>query len=229
MASDQLRITEIFYSIQGESSWTGSPCVFIRLTGCHLRCTYCDTEYSFHEGDWRAIDDIISETCAHPTDVVEVTGGEPLLQPGVHDLMTRLCDLDKTVLLETSGACDISVCDPRVVRIVDFKTPASGELERNLWDNVDHLKQTDEVKFVICDRDDYDWVRDIVARHRLHERVRTIQISPVFDQPKGLEIAGQPGLSRLTLAEWMLSDPIPNARMQVQLHKFIWDPHARGV
>jgi 7-carboxy-7-deazaguanine synthase len=139
-----LAITEIFHSIQGESSWAGLPCVFVRLMGCHLRCRYCDTEYAFHEGTRRSLDDVLAQVQRLAArGLVEVTGGEPLLQPGVHALMARLCDLKYTVLLETSGACDISACDPRVIRIVDIKTPGSGEIERNLWSNLSHLTGRD--------------------------------------------------------------------------------------
>jgi len=236
MADETLRINEIFYSIQGESTWAGCPCIFIRLTGCHLRCTYCDTEYSFREGATRSIDEVIDEVCSHPTHLIQVTGGEPLLQKRVHALMTALCDRGKTVLIETSGACDISICDPRVIRIMDIKTPGSGEAERNLWSNLDHLTKRDEVKFVICDEADYDWAKDVIERYELAERCNAILMSPVFEQPQGLEIAGRTGLHPRELAEWMLHRPprrgdgsaIP-IRMQTQLHKHIWDPQMRGV
>src|SRR5690349_7076803 len=157
MPADTLRINEVFYSIQGESTWAGCPCVFIRLTGCHLRCTYCDTSYAFKEGGARTIDDLIAEVCSHPCDLIEITGGEPLLQPRVHDLISRLCDLNKTVLIETSGASDISATDPRAIRIMDLKTPGSGEVDRNILSNIQHLTPRDELKFVITDRADYDW------------------------------------------------------------------------
>ena len=228
---DSLRINEIFFSIQGESTWTGCPCVFVRLTGCHLRCAYCDTEYAFHEGTSRTIDDIVAEVTRHPCDLVELTGGEPLLQKRVHELMSGLCDLGKTVLIETSGACDISACDDRVIRIMDLKTPGSGQCERNLWSNIDHLAARDEVKFVIGDRDDYEWSRDVIRRHRLAQRVKAVLLSPVFEQAPGLEIAGAAGLSMRELAEWILADPdiARCVRMQSQVHKFIWDPQTRGV
>lgn len=231
MATGGLRVTEIFHSIQGESTWAGCPCVFVRLTGCHLRCRYCDTEYAFKEGEARGIDDIVAEVCAHATSLVEITGGEPLLQTGVHALTGRLCDRGRTVLIETSGACDISTCDPRAVRIMDIKTPGSGESQRNLWSNIAHLTQRDEVKFVIADRDDYRWARWAIDEHRLSERCRAVLLSPVFEQPPGREIAGCPGLDPAELARWLLDDPPASGpvRMQGQMHKMIWDPAARGV
>ncbi len=232
MPEQRLRITEVFHSIQGESTWAGCPCVFVRLTGCHLRCTYCDTEYAFKEGRWRTIDEVVDLVKRIRTDLVEITGGEPLLQPAVHPLITRLCDLGRTVLIETSGACDIDGCDPRAIRILDLKTPGSGEADRNLWANLDHLAQRDEVKFVITDRADYEWAKSVVEKHRLGERCRAVLMSPVFEQLPGQEIAGCPGLDPGELADWILHDP-PVAggpvRMQSQLHKFIWDPQARGV
>ena len=226
--ADTLRINEIFYSIQGESTYAGRPCVFVRLTGCHLRCTYCDTEYSFKEGQSRTIDEIVAEVDCHPCDLVEVTGGEPLLQARVHDLMARLCDMGKTVLIETSGACDISACDERVIRIMDIKTPGSGEVERMDWANIDRLRARDEVKFVITDRRDYDFARLMVEEHALLDRVNAVLFSPVFEQPSGLEIAGKAGLPLESLASWMLEDGV-RAVLQPQLHKFIWHPQTRGV
>jgi len=228
---DTLRINEVFYSIQGESSWAGRPCVFIRLTGCHLRCSYCDTEYAFKEGQTRTIDDLVEEALSHPCDLVEVTGGEPLLQPRVHDLMTRLCDLGKTVLIETSGACDIDAggaCDERIIRIVDVKTPSSGQMDRMDWDNLARLRPRDEVKFVIGDRADYEWARDLARSHALSDSVAAVLFSPVFEQPAGLEISGAPGLSMRDLAEWVLADGL-EVRLQTQLHKHIWSPAMRGV
>jgi 7-carboxy-7-deazaguanine synthase len=228
MSSPTLRVNEIFFSIQGESSRAGLPCVFVRLSGCHLRCTYCDTEYAFREGATQTIDEIIDTVCGHPARLVEITGGEPLLQPRVHDLMARLCDLDRTVLLETSGACDIAPCDPRVIRILDLKTPGSGEADRTLWSNLESLTSRDEVKFVVTDRADYEWARDVIGRHDLAARCGTILLSPVFEQAAGAEIVGARGLPPRTLAEWILADGLP-ARLQLQMHKFIWEPQARGV
>lgn len=225
---DTLRINEIFYSIQGESTRMGEPCVFIRLAGCHLRCAYCDTEYAFREGVTRTIDDVMTEALSHPCDLIEVTGGEPLLQKRVHDLMRRLCDAGKTVLIETSGACDISACDPRVIRIMDVKTPGSGEAERMDWVNLDRLTERDEVKFVITSRADYEWSRGVIEEHDLTSRVHAVLMSAVFEQPQGLEILGAAGLPMRSLAEWILEDGL-HVRLQPQLHKFIWAPQTRGV
>ena len=163
MTASSLLINEVFHSIQGESSRAGEPCVFVRLRGCHLRCRYCDTEYAFKEGDRRDIDSIVEEVRSHGCDLVEITGGEPLLQKPVHELMEILCDMGMTVLLETSGACDIGPCDPRVIRILDLKTPGSGEVDRNDWGNISKLRMADEVKFVIIDRADYEWMKEIIA------------------------------------------------------------------
>lgn len=226
---DRLILNEIFHSIQGESTRAGLPCIFIRLTGCHLRCTYCDTEYAFREGKPREIADILAEILAVPTPLVEITGGEPLLQPAVHPLMTALCDAGRTVLLETGGACDIAPCDHRVIRILDLKTPGSGEQHRNLLSNLDNLRTADEVKFVITSRADYEWARDLTRKHRLPERVAAVLFSAVFEQPRGLEIAGCPALPLRDLAAWMLEDNLWQVRLQPQLHKFIWDPQTRGV
>jgi 7-carboxy-7-deazaguanine synthase len=226
---DTIRVNEVFFSIQGESTWAGCPCVFVRLTGCHLRCGYCDTEHAFREGSARPIDEIVEEVCSHPCRLVEITGGEPLNQAGVHDLIRRLCDRGWTVLIETSGAVDVSACDPRAIRIMDLKTPGSGECERNLWSNIERLTLRDEVKFVITDRTDYEWARDVIARHSLAERVNAVLLSPVSEQLPGLEIRGCAGLEPRELAEWILTDGIPGVRMQMQLHKVIWDPQVRGV
>lgn len=231
MAKPTLRINEVFFSIQGESTRAGMPCVFVRLTGCPLRCRYCDTEYAFREGTTRSIDDILEEVCAHPAELVEITGGEPLAQKNVHDLIGALCDRGLTVLIETAGSLDISVCDPRSIRILDIKTPGSGEVDKNLWSNLDHLHLHDEIKFVICDRDDYDWARQVILDRRLDERCAAVILSPVFEQAAGQEIEGCQGLTPRRLAEWMLGDVelAGKVRMQTQLHKLIWDPLTRGV
>lgn len=226
--SHTLRVNEVFHSIQGESTRAGMPCVFVRLTGCHLRCRYCDTEYAFHEGQRRSIDSVVAEVGRYAAPLVEITGGEPLLQEGVHELMSRLCDLGRTVLVETGGACDISSCDPRVIRIIDLKTPGSGEVDRNLWSNLDCLAPRDEVKFVITDRHDYEWSRDVVRRHDLAHRTAAVLFSAVFEQPAGAEIAGCAGLPIADLARWILDDALP-VRLQTQLHKMIWSPQTRGV
>jgi len=225
---NSLMINEVFYSIQGESTWSGLPCVFIRLMGCHLRCGYCDTAYAFHEGQRRSVDDLVAQTQEFDCPLVEVTGGEPLLQPGVHVLMKKLCDLGKTVLIETSGACDISACDSRVIRIMDLKTPGSGEADRNLWANIDHLTRRDEVKFVVCDREDYLWSRDVIQRYRLHDRVKAVLLSAAETVEPNGELAGVEGLAMRELAQWVMADRLP-VRLQTQLHKLIWDPAMRGV
>lgn len=223
-----LVINEIFYSIQGESTRAGQPCIFVRLTGCHLRCGYCDTEYAFHEGAKRSIGDIVEQVQQYPCDLVEITGGEPLLQPNVHSLMKRLCDLGKTVLLETSGACDISSCDPRVIRIMDLKTPGSGEADRNDWSNIDLLTKHDEVKFVLCSRADYVWTREVIESRQLAHKVGAILLGAVHETSVGKELPGCDSLSLQNLAHWVLEDALP-VRLQTQLHKLIWDPAMRGV
>jgi 7-carboxy-7-deazaguanine synthase len=227
-ARTTLRINEIFFSIQGESTWAGCPCVFVRLTGCPLRCHYCDTEYAFREGTSRELDAILGEVLAFGCPLVEITGGEPLSQKRVHALVSQLCDRGCTVLIETSGAVDITPCDPRSIRILDIKTPGSGEADRNLWSNLRDLRPRDEIKFVITSRADYEWARDVIQRERLVERCHAILMSAVFEQRKGLEILGCPSLHPRELAEWILADRLP-VRMQTQLHKLIWDPGTRGV
>lgn len=212
-----LKVNEVYFSIQGESTWAGLPCVFIRLTACDLRCTYCDTEYAFYEGKKRLLDEVLAEVLAFDCPLVELTGGEPLLQKNVLVLMKALCDAGKTVLIETSGAHDISKIDPRVHRIMDLKTPGSGECKRNLWSNIDHLTQRDEVKFVIGSREDYEWSREQLHAHRLAERVQTVLFSPIFGRIEPVEIVN-----------WLLEDKLP-VRFQLQMHKFIWDPKQKGV
>lgn len=223
-------INEIFFSVQGESTRAGEPCVFVRLRGCHLRCAYCDTEYAFHEGAPQTQQQILAEVArlGGPCRLVQVTGGEPLLQPRVHPLMTALCDAGYTVLIETSGACDISPCDPRVIRVMDLKTPGSGMVDKNLWDNIPHLNAKDEVKFVLTDRADYDWMKDVLARLPIRERVAAVLVSAAAPMAATDEIAGTPGLSITDLAHWMLEDHL-DVRLQTQLHKLVWDPMARGV
>lgn len=231
MDAPTLLINEIFYSIQGESTWAGLPCVFVRTRGCHLRCSYCDTEYAFHEGGKMVLDAIIEEgerLAQGQANLWEITGGEPLLQKNVVPLMQQLIDAGKTVLIETSGACDISVCPAGVIRIMDLKTPGSGEVDRNDWQNIEHLNEHDEVKFVITDRADYDWAKQMIDEHDLVNRVKAILISAAAPMAATDEIAGTLGLSMRSLAEWVLADQLP-VRMQTQLHKLIWDPMARGV
>ena len=226
--SDTLRINEIFHSIQGESTRAGEPCVFVRLAGCHLRCAWCDTEYAFREGTKQTIEDVLEEVLAIDCPLVELTGGEPLLQRAVHVLERRLLDAGRQVLIETSGACDIGPCDPRTVVIMDLKGPSSGEAHRTVDSNLEALRSHHEVKFVIGDRADYEWARETLVRETLADRTAAVLFSPVFPQASGLEIAGSPGIEPRLLAEWILEDALP-VRMQLQLHKFIWEPTARGV
>ena len=208
--ADRLKITEIFLSLQGEARDAGWPTVFVRLTGCPLRCGYCDTAYAFFGGEWREIDDILAEVARHGVRHVCVTGGEPLAQKRCPSLLRRLCDAGYRVSLETSGALDISEVDPRVVRVVDLKTPGSGEQARNRWQNLPLLTPQDQVKFVICDRQDYDWACAMVTEHRLASRCDVL-FSPSKDQ-----------ISARELADWMVSDRLP-VRFQMQLHKLLWN------
>jgi len=217
--SDRLKINEIYRSIQGESSWAGMPCAFVRLTGCHLRCSYCDTEYAFHKGRWMTLDDIVDQVTAFGVTLVEITGGEPLLQPACGALAQRLLDDEFTVLCETSGALPINRLPSAVIRIMDLKCPSSGEVEANDWTNIDRLTERDEVKFVIGDRADYDWSADIIRQHDLVRRVRPggVLMSPVSGR-----------LEAARIVEWVLEDRLP-VRVQVQLHKVIWAPDRIGV
>ena len=212
-----LTINEIFYSVQGESSYAGQPCVFVRLTACDLRCTWCDTEYAFSEGRKRALDDVLEAVESYGCPLVEVTGGEPLLQEDVYPLMNGLLERGKKVLLETGGHRDTSRVPGKVVTILDVKCPGSGESGRNDWDNLDRLRPHDEVKFVIADRADYEWARDVLARHDLTDRVAAIHFSPVHGV-----------LDPKTLSEWVLADRL-RVRVQLQIHKYIWSPTTRGV
>jgi 7-carboxy-7-deazaguanine synthase len=205
----RLRITEIFYSLQGETRTVGLPTVFIRLTGCPLRCQYCDTSYAFQGGQWQDFDSILAEVKKYAPRFVTVTGGEPLAQKGCYGLLTRLCDEGYEVSLETSGALDVGQVDPRVVKVVDIKTPGSGEVDRNLWQNLDHLLAHDQIKFVICDQADYEWSKDILRQHQLQDRCEVL-FSPSNTQLKA-------GL----LADWILADRLP-VRLQIQLHKYLW-------
>jgi 7-carboxy-7-deazaguanine synthase len=211
-----LKVNEIFFSIQGESSRMGLPCVFVRLTECNLRCTYCDTEYAFYEGKERSLESIIDEVRAYNCNLVEITGGEPLLQEPVYDLMKRLCDLGYEVMLETSGNILTDKVDPRVRKIIDMKTPSSGMLKHNDYRNLDLLTPTDEVKFVIGSRLDYDWSKTVMAEYDLTRKC-TVLMSVVFGD-----------LVPQELAEWILADRL-RVRFQLQLHKYIWSPETRGV
>ena len=211
-----MRLTEIFYSIQGESSFIGRPCVFIRTTACNLRCVWCDTAYSFYGGEEMRLDDIMKRVASYGCKLVEITGGEPMLQKEIYELCDRLLAADYTVLIETGGSLDLSKLDPRVIKIVDLKCPGSGETEKNYWPNLDILQPHDQIKFVIKDRADYDWTLQVIRQHRLDARFHLL-FSPVF------------GIMELRpLAEWMLADRV-QAQLQVQLHKFIWSPETRGV
>jgi 7-carboxy-7-deazaguanine synthase len=210
-----LRLTEIFYSIQGESTHAGRRCIFIRLAGCPLRCVWCDSEYTFTGGEKFSIEEILEKISAYDCRLVEVTGGEPLVQKESFDLIRVLCDRGYEVLIETSGAIDIAPVDERATIIMDLKCPGSGEESRNLWSNIDKLRPQDEVKFVIVDRGDYEWARDVVARYDLSRF--TVLFSAAFGQ-----------LEMKALAEWMLADAVP-ARMQTQLHKHIWGADVKGV
>jgi len=213
----KLTVNEIYQSVQGESTWAGLPCLFVRLTFCDLRCTYCDTEYAFYEGNKMTLEEIVDKVRDFGCPLVEVTGGEPLLQPNCVPLLARLCDAGFTVLLETSGSHDIAPVDARVHRIMDLKTPSSGECGRNLYANIAHLTERDEVKFVVGSREDYEWTREKMREHDLAAKVRAVLLSPVFGK-----------ISPSDIVAWMLEDKLP-ARFQLQMHKFIWEPRARGV
>jgi 7-carboxy-7-deazaguanine synthase len=212
-----LTVNEIFHSIQGESTHAGRPCVFVRLTACDLRCSWCDTPYAFHEGRKMSIDEVIAAVDEYGCPVVEITGGEPLLQEDVYPLMDRLLAGGRTVMLETGGHRPIARVPEAVVKIVDVKCPGSGEADRNDWSNLDRLAPHDEVKFVVTDRADYEFARDAIARHHLPGRAAAVLLSPVHGV-----------LDPKTLSEWILADRLP-ARLQLQLHKYIWPPMTRGV
>jgi len=205
-----LRITEIFYSLQGESNTTGYPTVFIRLTGCPLRCQYCDTAYAFTGGVIYDLDQVLKEVESYSASYVTVTGGEPLAQNSCLPLLTALCDKGYAVSLETSGAIDVQAVDPRVIKVMDLKTPGSGELSKNLESNIEALSSQDQVKFVICDRIDYEWAREKVQEFRLQEKVADVLFSPSNEQ-----------ISATELAEWILADRL-KVRFQIQLHKHLW-------
>ncbi|HLV02311.1 MAG TPA: radical SAM protein [Acidobacteriota bacterium] len=213
---NSLTVNEIFFSIQGESSYAGLPCVFVRLTYCNLRCSWCDTEYAFYEGEKQDVETIIEKVCAYPCDLVEVTGGEPLLQKNVHLLIKGLLDRGKKVLIETGGQVDISTVDSRATLIYDIKCPDSGMSDRNRWENLEILRPQDEVKFVIASRRDYEWARDQICRIPSWKE-RVILLSPVWG-----------GLEPRLLADWVLEDSLP-VRIQLQVHKILWGPEARGV
>ena len=212
-----LTVNEIFHSIQGESSHAGRPCVFVRLTGCNLRCAWCDTAYAFDEGRSISVDEVVGAVEAYDCPLVEITGGEPLLQPDVYPLMNRLLGAGKTVLLETGGQIDVSDVPAAVVKVLDVKCPGSGEAARNAWGNLERLAGHDEVKFVVRDRADYEFARDVLRRHGLERRCAAVLLSPVHRV-----------LDPRELAAWSLADRLP-VRVQVQLHKYVWGDDARGV
>ena len=212
-----LTVHEIFYSIQGESTRAGLPCVFVRLTACDLRCSWCDTPYAFHEGHKQSVDDVVAAVEQHDCPLVEITGGEPLLQEDVYPLMDRLLAVGRTVMLETGGHRPIDRVPAAVVKIVDIKCPGSGEADRNDWANLDRLTPTDEVKFVVNDRTDYEFARHVIRERDLPSRCAAVLLSPVHGVLDGK-----------VLSEWMLADRLP-ARLQLQLHKYIWAPETRGV
>jgi 7-carboxy-7-deazaguanine synthase len=212
-----LSVNEIFYSIQGESTYAGRPCVFVRLAGCDLRCTWCDTAYAFNEGRKMSVEDVLRQVDGFESPLVEVTGGEPLLQDDVYPLMERLLERGRTVLLETGGQIDVSRVPGGVIKVMDVKCPASGESDKVEWANIDRLDSRDQVKFVVQDRNDYEFARDIVLRHALDRRCAAVLFSPVHGvlHPKDL-------------SDWILEDRLP-VRLQLQIHKHIWGEHVRGV
>jgi 7-carboxy-7-deazaguanine synthase len=212
-----IAVNEIFYSVQGESTYAGRPCVFVRLTACDLRCTWCDTPYAFHEGSRRPLEAILDAVDEYDCPLVEVTGGEPLLQKEVYPLMAALLERGKTVLLETGGHRSTERVPHGVVTILDVKCPGSGEAAKMEWSNLDRLRPHDEVKFVVADRADYEYARDVIATHDLARRAGALHMSPVHGV-----------LHPRTLSEWVLADKLP-VRVQLQLHKYIWDPQTRGV
>jgi 7-carboxy-7-deazaguanine synthase len=214
---DTLVIHEIYRSIQGESTFAGLPCAFVRTTGCNLRCSWCDTPQAFYGGTRMKRADVLGRALALGTPLVELTGGEPLLQPGVFPLMRELCDAGKTVLVETSGEADIAGVDPRVHRIMDLKAPGSGESARNRWSNLDHVREKDEIKFVLRDRADYEWMRAVIRERALAARTSKLLVSAVFG-----------ALPTRELVAWVLDDALP-VRVQLQMHKYVWPPDATGV
>ena len=222
-ADATLHVNEIFFSIQGEGTRAGLPCAFVRLTGCPLRCTYCDTAYAFHDGRRMSLEEILAAVRAFGCPTIELTGGEPLAQPQVYPLIERLLDEFPTVLLETSGALSIARVDPRVVRIVDVKCPTSGEVEKNDWSNLERLTPRDELKFVIGARSDYDWARDVIVTRELIRRC-SVLMSPVTFTGAG----ESEGLDPAELAAWILQDGL-NVRLSLQLHKILWPDKTRGV
>lgn len=217
MKEDSLVIHEIYASIQGESTFAGLPCTFVRTTGCNLRCTWCDTTQAFYGGTRMSRGEVLAKALATGTELVELTGGEPLLQPAVFPLMTELCDAGRTVLVETSGEADVAKVDPRVHKIMDLKAPGSGESARNRWTNLDHIGNGDELKFVLANRVDYEWMRDAIRTRDLSRRTPNLLASTVFGKLATKELIG-----------WVLEDKLP-VRVQLQMHKYVWAPETQGV
>lgn len=217
MKEDSLVIHEIYASIQGESTFAGLPCTFVRTTGCNLRCSWCDTPQAFYGGTRMSRAEVLAKALATGTELVELTGGEPLLQPGVLPLMKELCDAGRTVLVETSGEADVSQVDPRVHKIMDLKAPGSGESARNRWSNLDHIGKGDELKFVLASRVDYEWMRDVIRTRDLSRRTPNLLASTVFGR-----------LATKELVAWVLEDKLP-VRVQLQMHKYVWAPETQGV
>jgi 7-carboxy-7-deazaguanine synthase len=214
---DSLVVHEIYASIQGESTFAGLPCTFVRMTGCNLRCSWCDTTQAFYGGTRMPRALVLEKALATGTKLVELTGGEPLLQPASIPLLRDLCDAGRTVLLETSGEADVAKVDPRVHKIMDLKAPGSGESHRNRWSNLDHIRAQDELKFVLVDRTDYEWMRDVIRSRSLHERTPHLLASTVFGK-----------LATKQLVTWVMEDALP-VRVQLQMHKYVWAPETQGV
>jgi 7-carboxy-7-deazaguanine synthase len=212
-----MRIAEIFYSVQGEGKLTGIPCVFVRASGCNLRCTWCDTPQAFYGGTRMPLEDVLAKALSFGTPLVELTGGEPLLQPATLPLLTALCDAGRTVLIETSGEADVSGVDPRVHKIMDLKAPGSGESHRNRWSNLEHLTERDEIKFVLSDRGDYEWMRETIRGRELSARPPKLLASTVFGK-----------LPTKDLVAWVMEDAL-RVRVQLQMHKYVWAPETTGV
>ena len=218
-----LRLTEIFYSLQGEALTSGLPTIFVRLTGCPLRCVYCDTEYAFTGGERQSLETIIETIKSYPCKRICLTGGEPLAQPNAIELMKRLLSDGYEISLETAGALTVANVPKAVSKVMDLKTPSSGEVDKNLWSNIDHLTQHDQIKFVIMNRTDYDWAKAMLIEHELNDLVGTVWFSPMFNVAEDIDDDGSPDVPLLAreLAEWMLADALP-VRFQLQLHKIIW-------
>ena len=214
---DTLVIHEIYASIQGESTFAGLPCTFVRTTGCNLRCTWCDTTQAFYGGTRMQRTDVLAKALAFDTQLVELTGGEPLLQPGTFELLREICDAGRTALVETSGEADVSRVDPRVHKIMDLKAPLSGESKRNRYANLEHITMRDELKFVLAGREDYEWMRKTIQEHDLTARTKNLLASTVFGK-----------LAARDLVDWVMADKLP-VRVQLQMHKYIWDPATQGV